>query len=412
MLPPVISGNFEEQYLDRLSSNIILSYTCVVLEKQEQFTMYEDQYWQAVMERDGGANGSFVYAVRSTGIYCNPSCPSRRPRREEVMFFPLPAEAEEAGFRPCKRCRPREQTADDPQVEMVQRACRYLEQHLDDVPGLAELGAHVSVSPFHLQRVFKRVLGISPRQYAEARRLDRFKEQLKEGETVTQALYDVGFSSSSRLYERAPEQLGMTPTTYRRGGPGMHITYTIVDSALGRLLVAATGKGICSVCIGDDDAKLEAALWQEYPKAEIRRDGEHARDTGEDALHAWVKTLVQHLDGQQPHFDLPVDVRATAFQWRVWRELQAIPYGSTLSYSRVAQAIGQPKAARAVARACATNPVAIVVPCHRVVREDGHMGGYRWGLERKQQLLAQEAGGQGESSRATARVAPTLRDGS
>ena len=350
--------------------------------------MYEDQYWQAVMERDSHANGRFVYAVRSTGIYCNPSCPSRRPRREEVVFFPLPSAAEEAGFRACKRCRPPESAVADPQVELVQRACRYIEQHLDDMPGLAELGGQVNVSPFHLQRVFKRVMGISPRQYAEARRLGQFKEQLKEGETVTQALYEVGFSSSSRLYERAPDQLGMTPTTYRRGGPGMSITYTIVDSALGRLLVAATDKGICSVCIGDDDAKLEAALWQEYPRAEIRRDGEDA------GLHAWVETLVRHLDGQQPHFDLPVDVQATAFQWRVWQELQAIPYGATRSYSQVAQAIGQPKATRAVARACATNPVALVVPCHRVVRENGHMGGYRWGIERKQQLLKQEASGE------------------
>ncbi len=281
----------------------------------------------------------------------------------------------------------------DPQVELVQRACRYIEQHLDDMPGLAELGAQVNVSPFHLQRVFKRVMGISPRQYAEARRLGQFKEQLKEGETVTQALYEVGFSSSSRLYERAPDQLGMTPTTYRRGGPGMHISYTIVDSALGRLLVAATDKGICSVCIGDDDAKLEATLWQEYPRAEIQRDGE------DEGLHAWVETLVRHLDGQQPHFDLPVDVQATAFQWRVWQELQAIPYGATRSYSQVAQAIGQPKATRAVARACATNPVAIVVPCHRVVRENGHMGGYRWGIERKQQLLKQEASGEKAGAR-------------
>ena len=350
--------------------------------------MYEEQYWQAVMERDGRANGRFVYAVRSTGIYCNPSCPSRRPRREEVVFFPLPDAAEEAGFRPCKRCRPRESAAADPQVELVQRTCCYLEQHLDDMPGLSELGAQVNVSPFHLQRVFKRVVGISPRQYAEARRLGQFKEQLKEGETVTQALYEVGFSSSSRLYERAPGQLGMTPTTYQRGGLGMHITYTIVDSALGRLLVAATEKGICSVCIGDDDAQLEATLRQEYPRAEIRSDGE---DTSEEGLHAWVETLVRHLDGQQPHFDLPVDVQATAFQWRVWQELRAIPYGATRSYSQVAQSIGRPKATRAVARACATNPIAIIVPCHRVVREDGHMGGYRWGIERKEQLLAQEA---------------------
>ncbi|HEV2581917.1 MAG TPA: bifunctional DNA-binding transcriptional regulator/O6-methylguanine-DNA methyltransferase Ada [Ktedonobacteraceae bacterium] len=351
--------------------------------------MYEDRYWQAVMERDSGVDGQFVYAVRSTGIYCRPSCPSRRPKREEVVFFQQPMAAEEAGFRACKRCRPRENAA-DPQVELAQRVCDAIEQRLDDMPGLAELSSQVNVSPYHLQRVFKRVMGISPRQYAEARRLDRFKEQLKEGETVTQALYGVGFSSSSRLYERAPDQLGMTPTVYRRGGPGMQITYTIVDCSLGRLLVAATDKGICSVCIGDDDTKLEAALLHEYPRAEMRRDD--GTRYGDD-FHAWVEMLVQHLGGDQPHLDLPVDVQATAFQWRVWQELRAIPYGATRSYSQVAQAIGQPTAARAVARACATNPIAIVVPCHRVVRENGQMGGYRWGIERKERLLAQEASG-------------------
>ncbi len=240
-------------------------------------TMIEDRYWQAVLEHDTGANGAFVYAVRSTGIYCRPSCPSRRPKREEVQFYAQPEaaeKAEQAGFRPCKRCQPRlsQQGQNDPQVTLVQRACRYIEEHLEDAPNLAELGAQVNLSPFHLQRVFKRVMGITPRQYAEAYRLGQLKEQLKEGESVTQAMYEVGFSSSSRLYERAPVQLGMTPTIYRRGGLGMSITYTIVDSALGRLLVAATEKGICSVCIGSDDAPLEAALLREYPKAEIRRE--------------------------------------------------------------------------------------------------------------------------------------------
>lgn len=358
-------------------------------------TMLEDRYWQAVLEHDAASNGAFVYAVRSTGIYCKPSCPSRRPRREEVQFFAQPAaaaKAEQAGFRACKRCQPGLDSpgqATDPQVELVQRACRYIEQHFEETPNLAELGAQVNLSPFHLQRVFKRVMGISPRQYAEAYRLGQLKAQLKEGESVTQALYEVGFSSSSRLYERAPLQLGMTPTTYRQGGLGMYIAYAIVDSALGRLLVAATEKGICSVCIGSNDALLETALFQEYPRAEIRRE---TGDDGENnSLHGWVSLLVKHLDGQQPHLDLPVDVQATAFQWRVWQELQAIPYGATRTYSQIAQAIGQPTAARAVARACATNPVAIVVPCHRIVREDGHLGGYRWGIERKQQLLEQEA---------------------
>ncbi len=345
----------------------------------------EEQYWQAVVERDSSADGTFFVAVRSTGIYCKPSCPSKRPKRENVMFFTSPEAAEQAGFRACKRCHPREGVEADPQVELVQRACRYIEEHIEDSLGLAELSAHVNMSPYHLQRVFKRIMGITPRQYAEARRLDQLKEQLKEGESVTKALYEVGYSSSSRLYERTPVQLGMTPTTYRRGGPGMHINYSIVDSPLGRLLVAATEKGVCGVCIGEADTVLESALHLEYPRADIQHDAE---GTG---LHQWVEALVMHLNGQQPHLDLPVDVQATAFQWRVWQELRAIPYGDTRSYSQIAQAIGQPQARRAVARACATNPVAIVVPCHRVVREDGNMGGYRWGVERKKRLLEREA---------------------
>jgi AraC family transcriptional regulator of adaptative response/methylated-DNA-[protein]-cysteine methyltransferase len=352
---------------------------------QEKQIMYEENYWQAVLARDSRSNGTFVYAVRSTGIYCNPSCPSRRPQRDQVIFFPVPEAAEQAGFRPCRRCRPEETAKPESQVELVRRACRYIEQSLDSPPNLAALSAQVHLSPYHLQRVFKRIMGITPRQYAEACRLGRLKAQLKDGEPVTRALYDVGYGSSSRLYERAPSQLGMTPTAYRRGGPGMHINYTIVDGPLGRLLVAATAKGVCAVSLGDNDTMLESALFSEYPAAEITRDGDGVN------LSQWVNALMSHLNGQQPHIDLPLDVQATAFQWRVWQELQAIPYGSTRSYSQIAQALGQPKATRAVARACATNPVPLVIPCHRVVRENGTLGGYRWGLERKQQLLAQEA---------------------
>jgi AraC family transcriptional regulator of adaptative response/methylated-DNA-[protein]-cysteine methyltransferase len=349
----------------------------------ENNIMHEETYWQAVLTRDSRSNGAFVYGVRSTGIYCNPSCPSRRPQREQVVFFPLPEAAEQAGFRPCRRCRPHETEVIDPQVELVRHACRYIEQNLENPPGLTELSEHVHMSPFHLQRVFKRIMGISPRQYADAYRLGQFKVQLKEGESVTNALYDVGYGSSSRLYERVPSQLGMTPTAYRRGGIGMHINYTIVDSPLGRLLVAATEKGICAISMGDSDATLKATLFEEYPAAEISQN--------QDNLNAWVTALLSHLNGQLPHLDLPLDIQATAFQWRVWQELQAIPYGDTRSYSEVARAIGEPKAARAVARACATNPVPLVIPCHRVVREDGSSGGYRYGKERKQQLLEQEA---------------------
>jgi AraC family transcriptional regulator of adaptative response/methylated-DNA-[protein]-cysteine methyltransferase len=349
--------------------------------------MTDEHYWQAVLSRDNTADGTFVYAVRSTGIYCIPSCASRRPKREQVVFFARPEAAEEAGFRACRRCRPREATVYELQGEMVQQACRFIEKHidshLDGTVTLEALGKEVSVSPYHFQRVFKRVMGITPRQYAQAYRLGLLKQQLKEGEQVTMALYNAGYGSSSRLYEQAPAQLGMTPSTYRQGGKGMRIGYTIVDCPLGRLLIAATEKGICAICLGDEDAVLETALFNEYPAAEIQRNGVE--------LSQWVGVLLRHLSGQELQLDLPIDVQATAFQWRVWQALRAIPYGSTRSYGEVAEALGDAKAARAVARACASNPVALVVPCHRVVREDGGLGGYRWGMERKRQLLEQEA---------------------
>jgi AraC family transcriptional regulator, regulatory protein of adaptative response / methylated-DNA-[protein]-cysteine methyltransferase len=344
--------------------------------------MQEENYWQAMLARDHSYDGTFVFGVRSTGIYCNPSCPSRRPRREQVVFFPLPEAAEQAGFRACRRCRPGETTLLASQVELVQQACRYIETHLDEPLTLTDLGAQVHLSSYHLQRVFKRVMGITPRQYAEAYRLGQLKAQLKDGEPVTRALYDVGYGSSSRLYERVPTQLGMTPTVYRQGGKDMRINYTIVDSPLGRLLVATTKRGVCAVSLGDTDSVLETALTREYPAAEIQRD-----DTD---LGFEVNAIIEYLDGRQPHLNLPLDVQATAFRWRIWEELRHIPYGSTRSYSQIAQAVGNPRAARAVAQACAANPVALVIPCHRVVRENGESGGYRWGKERKQRLLAQE----------------------
>lgn len=344
--------------------------------------MQEEEYWQAVLNREAQWNGVFVYAVRSTGVYCNPSCPSRRPHREQVSFFALPAYAEEAGYRPCRRCRPGETSADEPHVALVQQVCTYIEEHIEEPLTLVELGEQVHLSSYHLQRVFKQVMGITPRQYAEACRLKQLKTKLKDGESVTMALYDAGYSSTSRLYERTATQLGMTPVAYQRGGRGMDIHYTIVNCPLGRLLVGGTEKGICSVCLGDEDEKLVEALQSEYPAAEIQHDG--------SILGEWVDELLRHLRGQQPHLNLPIDVQATAFQWRVWQELQAIPYGSTRSYREVALALGDAKKARAVALACAANPVALVVPCHRVVRENGVVGGYRWGTERKQQLLAQE----------------------
>ena len=342
----------------------------------------ENSYWRGVLERDRRLDGAFVFAVRSTGIYCRPSCPSRRPARKQVTFFPLPEAAERAGFRPCRRCRPRETRASNPQAELVRRVCAQIDSNLDAPLGLQALSALAGTSPFHLQRTFKRLMGISPREYADARRLHRFKAHLREGKEVTDAIYEAGYGSSSRLYERASSQLGMTPATYRRGGRGMTIGYTIANCPLGRVLVAATERGVCMVSLGDADAVLEAALLSEYPNAEIHRDASE--------ISRWLKAILSNLDGHERRLDLPLDVEATAFQRQVWQELRRIPYGRTRSYSEVARAIGRPRAVRAVARACATNPVSIVVPCHRVVREDGNLAGYRWGLNRKAALIETE----------------------
>ena len=344
--------------------------------------MNDEQQWQAVQQRDQSADGAFVYAVRSTGIYCRPTCPSRRPGRAQVVFFAGPDEAEQGGFRACRRCHPRESAMPAHPPEWVQQACRYIEAHAGEPLTLAALSSELNVSAYHLQRTFKRALGVSPRQYAEAQRLARLKTSLKQTDSVTTALYDAGYGSSSRLYERAASQLGMTPRAYRRGGQDMDIRYTVVDCALGRLMVAATAKGICFVSLGDDDDTLQAALRQDYPSAQVRHDAAQ--------LGAWVRAIVAYVGGRETLLALPLDVLATAFQWRVWRELQAIPYGATRSYSDIAAALGSPKAVRAVARACATNPVALVVPCHRAIRTDGSLAGYRWGIERKETLLRQE----------------------
>lgn len=344
-----------------------------------------ERRWRIVLARDRRYDGAFVYAVRSTGIYCLPSCPSKKPRREQVEFFVRPDAAVRAGFRACRRCRPEHPAAADPRVATVQQACRLIDAHPDHPSNLAALAARCGTTSHRLLRAFQSVLGVTPRQYREERRLARFKTQLKDGKKVSPALYEAGYGSTSRVYERAHANLGMTPATYSRGGPGVEIRSVVVPCSLGWLLVAATERGICRISFGDSAAVLERALRNEFPAAEI------ARDRG--TLERWVAHLSAHLDGRAPQIDLPLDVRATAFQRRVWKELQRIPYGSTRSYSEVARAIGKPAAARAVARACATNPVSLVIPCHRVVREDGTLGGYRWGLKRKQALLAQETAG-------------------
>ena len=335
----------------------------------------------AVARRDARHDGAFVYAVRSTGIYCRPSCPSRRPHPKHVVLFAGPDAAERAGFRPCRRCHP-QRPGLSAQSDLVRKVCGTITADASRRANLGRLKAATGLSAHHLQRTFRKAVGVTPRQYADAIRVARLKSDLRKGTDVTTALYEAGYGSSSRLYERSNAQLGMTPAAYGRGGRGMKIAYTISDCSLGRVLVASTDRGISAISLGDDDSRLVSELRKEYPHAVIRR--------GRGGDSRWVQAIVRHLAGSQPQIDLPTDVVTTAFQRRVWEALRSIPPGSTRSYSEMARALGQPRATRAVARACATNPTAIVVPCHRVIRSDGSLGGYRWGLQRKKALLDQE----------------------
>jgi len=340
----------------------------------------DQQRWQAVLDHDASLDGQFVYAVATTSVYCRPSCASRRPRRENVSFFEGPVAAERAGFRACLRCRP--QSAADGRSANVRAICRYIERHLDEPVSLRTIGAAFEMSPFHLQRTFKAALGITPKEYADSCRMNQLKRNLQSGQTVTHALYEAGYSSSSRLYERASQHLGMTPDKYRRGAIGTAIRFTTADSPLGRVLIAATEQGVCAIRFGDSDSELEQGLRREYPFAARKRQDEN--------LSAWKHRVLEHLRGQKLSATLPLDIQATVFQRKVWTYLQTIPRGETQSYSEVARGIGRPTATRAVARACATNSVALEIPCHRVIREDGDLGGYRWGIERKRKLLKLE----------------------
>jgi AraC family transcriptional regulator of adaptative response/methylated-DNA-[protein]-cysteine methyltransferase len=340
--------------------------------------------WASVIARDRRADGTFVYAVQSTGVYCRPSCPSRRPRRDRVTFFEASADARAAGFRACRRCHPDAAAGIDPWIDKIRRACVYL-ANVDGHPSLATLARRIGGSPYHLQRNFKRIVGVSPREYADACRFRRVRARLRGGADVTEALFDAGYGSSRGFYEGAATKLGMTPGTYRRGGAGLAIRYTVVASPLGRLLVGATDRGVCAVAMGSCDADLIRGLSREYPAATI------AADRG--TLSDWTAAILDHLAGRHPRLDLPLDVRATAFQWLVWQALSEIPYGETRTYGDIAKSIGRPKAVRAVARACASNPVALAIPCHRVLPAAGGTGGYRWGRARKRQLLARENAG-------------------
>jgi AraC family transcriptional regulator of adaptative response/methylated-DNA-[protein]-cysteine methyltransferase len=344
-------------------------------------THNDDRKWQAVLERDPAQDGRFVFAVASTGIYCRPSCPAKRPRRQNVQFFSTIVEAEQAGYRACLRCRPLASEGTS-HARMVKAVCRYIERHLDEPVTLARLGEEFHQSPFHLQRTFKATLGITPRAYADSCRLQQLKQNLRAGHSVTRAMYDAGYGSSSRLYERTAAHIGMTPDKYRRGAIATRVRYTCANTPLGRMLVAATDKGVCAIQFADTDEELEQGLKHEFPFAIRRRDDQWLKN--------WKCTVLDQMRGKAMDAALPLDIQATAFQRRVWAYLQSIPSGETRSYSEVASSIGQPTAARAVARACATNPVAVAIPCHRIVRENGEMGGYRWGIQRKKALLEME----------------------
>jgi AraC family transcriptional regulator of adaptative response/methylated-DNA-[protein]-cysteine methyltransferase len=337
--------------------------------------------WNAVARRDRDADGQFVYGVTSTGVFCRPSCPSRRPRMDRVRFFDSPATAVAAGFRPCKRCRPLTASPLPGTEAAIQRATTYLAEHAEETISLATLARVSGLSAFHLQRQFKRALGLSPREYQAAFRARRFRQELRSGREVTDAIYEAGYGSPSRVYEASPTG-GMSPARYRRGGEGTTVGFVTLRCPLGWLLVAATQKGVCAVKLGDTAQALEVELRHEFSRADVR--------AGTLVKPEWVSGVLDRLTGAASDVALPLDVRGTAFQWRVWRALQRIATGETRSYSEVARAIGKPAAVRAVARACAANPVCIVIPCHRVVAKDGGLGGYRWGASRKARILKDE----------------------
>ena len=336
-----------------------------------------EKCWQLMTNR---GDGLFVYGVLSTRIFCRPSCPSKKHKRDGVQFFDSVEKAKAAGFRACKRCRPEHDL--DATKQRVQRVCAWIEMHLDENISLADLSRNFQISPTHLQRSFKQTLGVSPREYSDALRLKKWKIESQNGAPILEATLEAGYGSSRALYERASCQLGMTPATYGKGGAGLQISFDVAPCDLGFLLVAKTETGICVVTLGDEIQALEFPLKAEFSAAKIQRDALHLQEN--------MRAVLQLLKGENANLNLPLDVRATAFQWRVWRELQKIERGQTRSYSQIANQIGQPTGARAVARACATNSVALLIPCHRVVRENGELSGYRWGLERKAELLKRE----------------------
>ncbi len=342
----------------------------------------DDDRWEALERRDRRADGSFYYSVLTTGVYCRPSCGSRLPRRENVRFHATREEAERKGFRPCRRCRPNEAAFHDERTALVVKACRLMEE-ADEMLSLDELANTLGMSRFHFHRVFKAVTGLTPKAYAGALRARRVKEELNRRDSVTGAIYGAGFNSSGRFYSAATDMLGMTPTIFRSGGRGESIRFAVGECSLGAILVAATGKGICAITLGDEPGALIREFQDRFHNAELIG--------GDEGFERLVARVVGFVEAPRLGLDLPLDMMGTAFQTRVWQALRQIPPGSTASYTEIAEKIGSPKAARAVAKACASNKIAVAIPCHRVIRSDGSISGYRWGIERKRRLLNREA---------------------
>lgn len=341
----------------------------------------DESRWQALVQRDCSADGVFYYSVRTTGVFCRPSCAARLPRRSNVRFHSSCAEAQRAGFRPCKRCRPGEISLAERQRDIVARACRRLEQ-VSQAPSLSSLAGAAGMSPHHFHKVFKMITGVTPKAYADGQRAQRLRTELAKGEAVTAAMCLAGFQSSGRFYARAEKDLGMTPTAFRSGGKGADVRYTVGQCSLGTVLVAASDRGICAIMLGDDAGELASDLRDQFPEARIA--------AGDSEFQDWVNRTIALIEQPAVGAALPLDIRGTAFQLRVWQSLQRIPPGSSASYAEIARRLGQPRAVRAVARACAANRIAVAIPCHRAIRSDGSLAGYRWGVERKIELLRRE----------------------
>jgi AraC family transcriptional regulator of adaptative response/methylated-DNA-[protein]-cysteine methyltransferase len=344
----------------------------------------DERCWDAISQRNPERDGQFYFGVLTTGVYCRPSCPARQPLRKNVRFYESPGDAERDGLRPCKRCHPLAGRADQATIEKIRETCAYIQTHSNsgDPITLELLADQAGWSPFHLHRTFKAVLGITPKQLLDACRVSALKKQLKKGTTVTTAVYEAGFGSSSRVYENVDKNLGMTPAQYKEGGKDVGISYAFAQTPLGLLLAAATDRGLCFVQFGDNVDSLMKELKTEYPQAKISESTARREE-----MSAWMKSLTKYLEGEPAALDLPIDVKASVFQLKVWRYLQTIPRGETRTYGEVAKAVGDPGASRAVGTACGSNKIALVIPCHRVIRGDKSLGGYRWGMERKTALL-------------------------